>query len=255
MASADSSARTRFGELRRRLPAGGSEPAGQRVALRAGLRERGLGPLGLDLGVLEARPLAAAALRVRQHGRHAAAVLALQPVVQLEALLDHVQPAGLGLERVRVAAQLCAEVLRLEAQGGQPLGQGVELPVRAGDALREALAACQRARPPPAGRRPARSPPPRRPRRPAARRAGAAGIAPPRATPSPPRSDRAPRSPRSRRPAGPGRGRACRPARAARPAPAPARASGRARRPERRAARAAHARRSRRAGRAAPTPG
>ena len=83
-------------------------------------RQLGLGALGGDLGLLEPLALGAAALGVRQHRRDAAAVLALEPVVLLEALLDLLQAARLGLERVGVAAQLAAEVLGLDPQGRQP---------------------------------------------------------------------------------------------------------------------------------------
>ena len=83
--------------------------------------------------------LLAAALGVREHRGDAAAVLALEPVVELEPLLDLVEPAGLGLERLGVAAQLRPEVLGLEPQGGQPLGERVQLGIRARDRLREPL--------------------------------------------------------------------------------------------------------------------
>ena len=76
---------------------------------------------------------------MRQHRGDAAAVLALEPVVELEPLLDDVEPAGLGLERVGVAAQLGAQVLGLEPQRGEPFGQRVELGVGAGDGLGEVL--------------------------------------------------------------------------------------------------------------------
>jgi hypothetical protein len=63
----------------------------------------------------EARVLLAAALGVREHGRDAPAVLALEPVVEVEPLLDDVEPAGLALERVGVAAELSPQVLGLES--------------------------------------------------------------------------------------------------------------------------------------------
>ena len=66
-------------------------------------------------------------------------MLAFEPVVQLEALLDDVEPAGLGLERVGIAPQLRAEILRLQAQGGEPLRQGIELRVGARHGLGEVL--------------------------------------------------------------------------------------------------------------------
>ena len=125
---------------------------------------------------------------------------------------------GSASSALGVAAQLRAQVLGLEPQRGEPLGQRVELGVGAADALGQPLglgraAAARRASP-----APARSPRRRRRRPPAARRARAAARARPAASACPRRSGRAPRSPRSRTPAGRGRGRACRPVRAARPA-------------------------------------
>ena len=66
-------------------------------------------------------------------------MLALEPVVELEPLLDHVEPPGLGLERIGIAPQLRAEVLRLETKRREPLRQDIELRVGAGDGLGEAL--------------------------------------------------------------------------------------------------------------------
>ncbi len=69
----------------------------------------------------------------------APAVLALEPVVELEALLDLVQPPRLAFERVGVATQLQTEVLGLEPKRGEALGQPVELGVDAPDRLGEPL--------------------------------------------------------------------------------------------------------------------
>ena len=163
--------------------------------------------------------LGPAALGVRQHRRDAAAVLALEPVVLLEPLLDLLEPPGLGLERLRVAAQLAAHVVRLDAQRREPLGEPVQLAGRRPRPLRPAA----RPRPAAAPRRPrrptARSPRPPPPARPAARPSAAAARArrpAPRARPRVglERLDLLDLEAR----AGPGRGRACRRARAARPA-------------------------------------
>ena len=139
IASDDSSSTTRFARRRPCLSAGGSEAAGQLIASAARFHKRRLGALGLDLGALEARSLGAAALSVREHRGHAAAVLALEPVVQLEALLDDVEPAGLGLERVGIAPQLRAEVLRLQAKCREALRQDIELRIGSRHSLREVL--------------------------------------------------------------------------------------------------------------------
>ena len=163
--------------------------------------------------------LRAAALRVRQHRRHAAAVLALEPVVEVEPLLDLLEPAGLGLERRR----------------------------RSGAARRRGPPPRSAAR---ASRSRARRAPGPRPATPSASRSASASSA---ATPASPLSGaiasapapaaatqrvepaqplalgrqrgllllgraRAPRSPRSRSAAGRGRGRGCPRARAAPPA-------------------------------------
>ena len=178
IASAASSSRTRSASFGAAFFRARRDLLRQPVALGERLGQRGLRPLGLDLGVREPGVLLAAALGVREHRGHAAAVLALEPVVELEPLLDHVEPAGLGLERVGVAAQLRAEVLGLEPQSRQPLGERVQLGVRArapAPASRSALGEQGRDADPSARRRSARSPPPPRPRRPAGRpaRAGA----------------------------------------------------------------------------------
>ena len=88
IASATSSSRTRSASRgaasRRRSPScAASSPRSARARGKPGL-----GALGGDLGLLEPLALGAAALRVREHRRDAAAVLALEPVVQLEPLLD-----------------------------------------------------------------------------------------------------------------------------------------------------------------------
>ena len=97
-----------LGELRRGLLSRGRDLLRQPVALGERLRERRLRTLGLDLRVRQPGVLLAAALGVREHRGDAPAVLALEPVVEVEPLLDDVEPAGLRLERVGVAAQLRA---------------------------------------------------------------------------------------------------------------------------------------------------
>ena len=99
-------------------------------------------------------------------------MLSLQPVERVEALLDLLQPPGLGLDPVEVGAQLAAEVVRARrADARSALGERVELGVDAGDLRRapaSAAASALRAR-----RRPRRSPAiaRRAPRRAAARSA------------------------------------------------------------------------------------
>ena len=73
-------------------------------------------------------------------------MLALQPVVLLEPLLDLLQAPRLGLERVGVAAQLAAQVLGLDPQRRQPAGQLVELRVDPLDRPGELLALGQQLR-------------------------------------------------------------------------------------------------------------
>jgi hypothetical protein len=66
-------------------------------------------------------------------------VLALEAVVQLEALLDDVEPPRLRLERVRVAAEIRAELLGLQPERCETLRQRAELGIGSRDRLREAL--------------------------------------------------------------------------------------------------------------------
>ena len=111
----------------------------QRRALGLRLGGRGDRPLGGHLGVGQPVALGPAALGVLEHRRHRAAVLALEPVVAVQALLDLVQALGIGVEALQVAAQLDAEVLGLDPQRAQPLGQRVHRRVRARDAVGQPL--------------------------------------------------------------------------------------------------------------------
>ena len=121
--------RPRLGELRR--------PARARSAsASAAAADR---PLGGHLGVGQPVALGAAALGVLEHRGHRAAVLALEPVVAVQALLDLVQPLGVRVQPLEVAAQLDAEVLGLDPQRPQPLGQRVHGRVGAGHAVGQAL--------------------------------------------------------------------------------------------------------------------
>src|SRR5204863_6058436 len=106
-----------------RLP----EPRRELRLLRRGLRELRLEPVERDVHALEPVALGAAALRVGDHGLDAAAVLALQAVVQVEPRLDLLEAPGVRVEPLLVAPQLRAEVLRLDAKAAEPLREGVEL--------------------------------------------------------------------------------------------------------------------------------
>src|SRR4051812_40112880 len=68
----------------------------------------------------------AAALGVGQHRRDRAAVLALQPLEDGQALLGGVERAGLGVEPLGVAAQLARHVVGLVLHGAPALGEHVE---------------------------------------------------------------------------------------------------------------------------------
>ncbi len=156
-----------LGQPRRRLAPRLAELRGQRVALAQGSRQLGLGPLGGHLRLLQPLALGAAVLGVPQHGRDAAAVLALEPVVLLQPLLDLLQPPRLGLERLGVAAQLATHVLGLDAQLRQPRGEPVELQGRPPAPPRRAARTRPAAAPRRLRRSTARSPRPRRRQRPA----------------------------------------------------------------------------------------
>ena len=139
MARASSSSRTRSASRGAASALAALTSLRQARSHGQGLDPRGLRPLDRDLGVLEPLPVGAAALRVLEHGRDAAAVLSLQLVVLLQALLDLLEAPGLGLERLPVAAQLGAEVLGLDPDRREALRDRVELGIDAGDGPRERL--------------------------------------------------------------------------------------------------------------------
>ena len=68
------------------------------------------------LGARELVAPRAAGLRVREHRRDRAAVLALEPVERGQPLLDLVQPPRRGVHRLAVAAQLAGDVVGLDAR-------------------------------------------------------------------------------------------------------------------------------------------
>ena len=205
-----------LGQPRRSLRPREGQLRGELGALRLRLGGRGHRPLGRDLRVGEPVAIGPAPLGVLEHRLHRAAVLALEPVVAVKALLDLVQPLGVRVQPVQVAAQLDAEVLRLDPQRPQPRrqrvhggvgpvdagGQPLSLGQQGGRAGRIGVVGGHRLR---ARRRP----------RPAGRPPPAAGRARRRARPDPPGWGRGSRSRRSRTPAGPGRGHAYPRARAA----------------------------------------
>ena len=89
---------------------------------------------------------------MREHRRERAAVLALQALERVQARLDLLEAPGLALDRLGVAAQLGAQVVGLQPQAAQALGQGIELRVHAGHTVEQPLALGeQRARPALAG--------------------------------------------------------------------------------------------------------
>ena len=177
-------------EPRRGLAPAGAYPLGEPAALRRGLGERRLRLLAPQLGALETLALRAAVLGVLQHRGDAAAVLALQPVVAVQALLDLLEAPGLRLERLVVAAQLASEVLGLETQRPHALRQAVERRIDAGHPLGQPLGLREHDRRPGgvALRAPAPRPPPRR--RNAGHRAAAGAPARPAAPAPRPRSAR-----------------------------------------------------------------
>ena len=73
-------------------------------------------------------------------------MLTPQAVILLESLLDLLEPAGRRLEAARVAPQLHAQVLGLEAHRPQALGECVELRVGARHGFREPLGLAECAR-------------------------------------------------------------------------------------------------------------
>ena len=85
-----------------------------------------------------------------EHGRERAAVLALQPVEQREALLELVKPAGRRVDALAVAAQLGRQVVGLDGERLRAVGQRVELRVDTVHGLRapEAAMASADAAPP-----------------------------------------------------------------------------------------------------------
>ena len=218
-------------QRRRRLAARLRERGRERVPPPSRPRAaRRSAPLDRDLGVLEPVALGAAALEVLEHRGDAAAVLALEPVVGVEPLLDLLEPAGLGRRGPTRsgAARPPGPRPRSAARAGAPASSSSSASTPATPSASRSASASSVAAPgrvrsgaiasaaAGAGAR-------------AALRGGAAGRARPRAPPSRPRRARAPRSRRSRRPAGRGRARGCPRGRAARPARRAARARARAR--------------------------
>ena len=186
--------------------------------------------LGVLDRLLDARQLGvpgAAGGGVLEHRGDRAAVLALEPVQQRQALLDLVEPAQAPPRRPRRSGAA-------RARGPRPpaTARGHARPARPAPRPRRSRTP---ARPPPTRaparrrRRPRRRPPARRrrpPRPTAAPRRGAGARARPPARPPPPRSARRGRSPPAPTRAGPAHGRARRRARAARPGARTARAPG-----------------------------
>ena len=74
-----------------------------------------------------------------QHRLDRAAVLALEPVIDVQARLHDVQPLGIGVEPVEVAAQLRTQVLGLDPQAAHALGERVQLGVGPGHAAGQPL--------------------------------------------------------------------------------------------------------------------
>ena len=146
IASADSSSEHPLGQLRRRLARASGELGGDRGSLAPRFGQRLLGALEGHLGVLEPIAIRPAALGVLQHRLDRAAVLALEPVVDVQALLHVVQPLGIGVEPVEVAAQLRAQVLGLDPQAAHALGERVQLGVGAGHAVGQPLGLRQQGR-------------------------------------------------------------------------------------------------------------
>ena len=124
---------------------------GRRLARGAQLR-RPVGQLGShsrqapgrvlerDLGALEL--VAARAAASRACASTAASVppcLRFRRSKSVEARLDLLEAPGLAVDRLGVAAQLGAQVVGLEPQAAQALGQGVELGVHAGHAVEQPL--------------------------------------------------------------------------------------------------------------------
>ena len=98
-------------ELPRRLRRARSlSSAASSARLLAAARARRSSSSAALLGALDPLDLRAAALGVGQHGLDRAAVLALQPVDHVEALLDLLEAPGLGLDPVGVGAQLGAQL-------------------------------------------------------------------------------------------------------------------------------------------------
>ena len=81
---------------------------------------------------------------MREDRRDGAAVLAGQAVEHREALLDHVEPAGLGIEPLGVAAQLGREVLRLHDERAPAHREPVELTVDALEGVEPARGRAER---------------------------------------------------------------------------------------------------------------
>ena len=91
-----------------------------------GLRQR-------RLGSVELHPARASALGVHEHVGDRTAVLAHQPLGRLKTLFDLLQCAVLAGESFAVLAQLTREILRLDHDRAQPLGEPVQVGIHARD--------------------------------------------------------------------------------------------------------------------------
>jgi hypothetical protein len=88
---------------------------------------------------VEALDLGAAARRVLEDRLDRAAVLSHQPLDRVEALLDLLEPSGLGLYPVQIGAQLTRDVGELDGQRAGALGDRVEARVDAVDGAEQRL--------------------------------------------------------------------------------------------------------------------
>ncbi len=101
----------------------------RRGELSGRVGEPGLRGLHRDLGAGQLLAQIAAVLRVFEHGRDAAAVLALEPRDRGEPLLDSLEATRLRVQSIAVAADLAEQVLGLDRERACPDRQLLELPI------------------------------------------------------------------------------------------------------------------------------